>query len=314
MNKKKISIVTPCFNEENSILECINSVRTIFNSELKDYYYEHIICDNSSTDNTFKILENEALKDKNLKIILNSRNFGPFKSMFNGMENAIGDAVIPFLPADLQDPPEIIIEFVKKWEEGFSVVYGTRDIRQEPMLKALVRKIYYKLIKRISNNRTPLNAGEFQLLDKKVVEVLKRYDDNEPYLRGLISDVGFKSTGISYTWKKRKNDKSKSPWSHLFSSGLNGFLSSSVFMIRLGLILGMIISFLSILYAFINVYLFFFTDLEKPSQGIMTIIISLTLIGGMQLLFISIVGEYVYKIHSIVRKEPRVVEEKKINF
>lgn len=312
--KKLISIVTPCFNEEASVAACHKAVKDLFSNELKGYDYEHIFCDNHSTDDTVKNLEAIAKKDKNVKIIVNANNFGVFRSMFNGLLATKGDAVVPFLPADLQDPPEVIPEFIKHWEEGYKVVYGQRSKREECFPKWMLRKIYYRVIKRFSNMDMPLDAGEFQLIDRQVVEALKQFDDHQPYLRAMIAACGFKSIGVKYTWKKREAGESKAGMFVLIHEALNGMVSTTHFPIRLGMIAGFGLSLLSILYAFLNVLLYFISSEPLADKGTMTVIVALFFFSGVQLFFISLVGEYVASIHSQVRKGPLVIEEKRVNF
>ncbi|MDX1919465.1 MAG: glycosyltransferase family 2 protein [Candidatus Caenarcaniphilales bacterium] len=313
MKRKLFSIVTPCYNEEENVLKCYQAVEKLFESELKNYELEYIFCDNCSTDRTVDVLKEIAKKDKRVKVIVNSNNFGAFRSMFNGMINTKGDIVVPFLPADMQDPPEVLIQFVKLWEEGYKVVYGQRTNRQESWFKKTLRKVFYRFIKKYSNTNVPVDAGEFQLIDRQVVEALKQFDDYKPYLRGMIAMCGFKSIGVPYTWQKREKGQSKAGLSVMLHEGLNGMVSMTNFPIRFGLILGFILSFLSILYAFIALILFIF-DRSLVDRGIPTIMVALFFFSGVQLFFTSLIGEYVASIHSQVRKGPLVIEAERINF
>lgn len=288
----------------------LSTVKEIFDRELPDYELEHLFCDNASTDKTVEILEEIAKNNPHVKVIVNATNFGVFRSMFNGLINTTGDAVVLFLPADLQDPPEVIPQFVKYWENGYKVVYGQRAEREESLLKRCLRKCYYHFIRKFSQTDMPLDAGEFQLIDSKVVETLKKFDDYQPYLRGMIFSCGFKSVGIPYKWKKREKGKSKAGILTMFDQGLNGVVSSTNAPIRFG----MIISFLSIGYAIYNVIVYLVSDGQIADKGIMTLIVALFFFGGMQIFFTSLVGEYVASIHSQVRKGPLIIEEKRINF
>jgi len=312
--RKKISIVTPCYNEEDNVEACYEAIRALFDNELAGYEREHIFCDNASGDRTVEILEKIAAHDKNVKIIVNANNFGVFRSMFNGLLSTSGDAVVPFLPADLQDPPEIIPEFVKHWEQGYKVVYGQRNEREEHWLKRLLRGIYYRFINRYSAVSQPLDAGEFQLIDVKVVQALRQFDDYQPYLRGMIFTCGFKSIGVPYRWKRRMKGVSKAGLLAMFDQGLNGMVSSTNVPIRFGMIIGLIIALLSIGYAFFNVLVYFLAEEPVADRGIMTLIVALFFLSGMQIFFTSLVGEYVASIHSQVRKGPLVIEDKRVNF
>jgi len=311
--RKTISIVTPCYNEQDNVEIAYKTVAALFDGPLKDYQLEYIFADNASDDETVARLEAIAAKDPRVKVIVNANNFGVFRSMFNGLLATSGDASIPFLPADLQDPPSLIPEFVKLWEQGYKVVYGQRDKREEPFVKSMLRKLYYRFVARMSKNKAPLDAGEFQLIDRQVVDALRQYDDYQPYLRGMIAACGFKSTGIKYTWAKRERGLSKAGLFAMFDQGLNGMVSSTAFPIRIGMMAGLVISALSILFAFLNVILYLF-DNNIADRGIMTLIVGTFFFGGVQLFFVCLVGEYVASIHSQVRRGPLVVEDRRINF
>jgi glycosyltransferase involved in cell wall biosynthesis len=312
--RKKISVVTPCYNEEENVTTCYEEIKALFDNELKDYDREHIFCDNASVDGTVKILEGIAANDPSVKVIVNANNFGVFRSMFNGLLSTSGDAVVPFMPADLQDPPEVIPLFVAKWEEGYKVVYGQRNEREEFWFKRMLRGIYYRFIKRYSSVNQPLDAGEFQLIDKQVVTALRQFDDYQPYLRGMIFSCGFKSTGIPYRWKRRMKGVSKAGLLAMFDQGLNGMVSSTNVPIRFGMIIGILISIFSVGYALFNILLYIFAEEPLADKGIMTLIVALFMLSGIQIFFTSLVGEYVASIHSQVRKGPLVIEEKRINF
>ncbi len=312
--RKKISIVTPCYNEQDNVETCHEAVKALFANELAAYDYEHIFCDNASTDKTVEILEKIAAGDTRVKVIVNANNFGVFRSMFNGLLSTSGDAAVPFLPADLQDPPEVIPEFVKRWEDGYKVVYGQRNQREEHWIKRFLRGAYYRFIKRYSAVHMPLDAGEFQLIDVKVIDALRQFDDYQPYLRGMIATCGFKSVGIPYKWKRRQKGMSKAGILAMFDQGLNGMVSSTNVPIRFGMIVGIIIACLSVLYAFYNVIVYLMADEPVADKGIMTLIVALFFLSGMQIFFTSLVGEYVASIHSQVRKGPLIIEEKRINF
>ena len=170
--KKKITIITPCFNEEGCIEECYNKIKLLFENDLIDYDYEHIFTDNYSTDKTIEILKRIAEKDKRIKIILNSRNFGVYRSCFNAIIRSSGDAVIPMFDADLQDPPELIIEFIKHWNAGYKVVAGKRKERKENFIMRNIRKIYYRIITLMAEFYIPPDVGEYQLIDRIAVNAL----------------------------------------------------------------------------------------------------------------------------------------------
>jgi glycosyltransferase involved in cell wall biosynthesis len=310
---KKISIITPCFNEELNIETCYLAVKKIMKVKLPNYSYEHIFADNASSDSTFLILEEIAKKDQNVKVILNSRNVGPFRNMWNAMKNATGDAIIPLLPADLQDPVEIIPSFVKNWERGDLVVYGVRSNRQEIWMMKLLRSIYYKIIRKFADAVIPLNSGEFLLADKLVIKSILAVDDQYPYIRGLIAQTAVKSSSINYTWVKRKKGKSKNSFIDLIDQAINGFVSTSRVPARIALLFGFIFSIIGFIGAAIT-FISFLLNKESVASGIPTIIVAIFLFGGIQLLFFGIIGEYILSIHGQVRKSPPMFEIKRINF
>src|SRR5262245_47946958 len=191
--RKLISIVTPCFNEQDNVRDCRLAVRRLFETELAGYDHEHLFCDNASTDATADVLRELARADRRVKVILNARNVGPFRSTFNGIRNTRGAAVLLLLPADLQDPPALLPRSVRLWEQGHEVVYGIRKQRIEGPLLRLCRRLYYRLARRLADHPLPVDAGEFQLVDRRVVDVLRQCDDHYPYIRGLVASCGFRS-------------------------------------------------------------------------------------------------------------------------
>lgn len=311
--KKKISIITPCFNEEENVALCVDAVREIFSRELSDFEYEHIFSDNASTDKTFEILRNLALNDKHIKVIRNSRNVGPFLNMWNGIRRASGDAVIPLLPADLQDPVHVIPLFIEKWLLGYHVVFGIRKQREEGVFLRLMRSIYYWIIHRFASTFVPRNAGEFLLADRKVIDVMLLNDNYYPYIRGLIAHTTSNFTSVTYTWVRRKKGRSKNDFLKLLDQAINGLISTSRIPARFALFGGLFISFFGILYGILNMFLFIFTDVSV-SRGIPTIIVGTLLLGGIQLFFLGLIGEYVLSIHSQVRRVPTMFEVETINF
>ena len=314
MNKKKISIITPCYNEQNSIEKCYNSVKKIFDEDLVNLKYEHIFADNFSTDDTILILRKLAEKDKNVKIILNSRNFGIFRSTFNAIKRAKGDAVISKLDADLQDPPELIIEFIKLWKKGFKVIAGRRKDREENFIMKNIRKIYYRIITFISNFHIPPDVGEYQLLDKQVVKALLKFDDYNPYIRGMIANCGFETKIVDYKQAKRFAGKSKFNFFSYFDIFLNGVISFSHFPMRIAIFTGFLFAILSISYSVYLFILYIFFNLRLENAGIMTLLVALFFFSGVILFFLGMLGEYVSAIHAQVRKGPLVFERELINF
>lgn len=311
---KKISIITPCYNEvEEALVDCTNQISKLFSNELKDYNYEHIICDNNSDEKTVLALRKISSTDKNVKIILNAKNYGSVKSLFNGIKNSSGDAVILFFPVDMQDPPEKIPEFVKKWEEGFDFVVGCRDKREEFFIMKNIRKFFYVLLKIFSKNIIPLNVTEFQIVDRKIVNKFIKLRNNFPFIRTLAFEYSENFDTVKYTWRKRVYGKSKETMTAYVNSAMNGLISVSDTPFRLILILGSIISIISLFFGFFTLIdnLFFETNLV---QGIPTILISIFVFSGIQLLVLGFIGEYVTAIHNQIKKNVEFNEKEKINF
>ena len=309
---KKISIVTPCFNEEENVAECARRVKKVLDEDLANFDYEHIFVDNSSSDGTSLVLKALAESDPKIKVIVNSRNVGPFRNMWIGMRHATGDILVPMVPADLQDPPEIIPKMVKQWENGYLVVYGIRKNREESILMRMIRIIYYKAITKFSNEIIPVSAGEFMLLDRKVVDSFINIDDHYPYIRGLVAQTGVRSTEVRYTWVKRHKGKSKNNFLDLIDQGINGFISTSRILLRFSLLLGVIfglVGFAAAIFTFINAI----RTPDAFSFGMPTLIISFFILSGLQLVFLGIIGEYLLSVHRQVRKQPEVFATEKHN-
>ena len=312
--KKTISIITPCYNEEEGIRQCYEAVKAEFDTLLSNYEREHIFCDNASTDRTVEILRNIADHDNCVKIIINSRNFGPVRSHFNGLLSATGDAILLFLPADLQDPPELLPDFVKLWEQGYEVVFGIRAKRKEGMISTLFRKLYYRLVSCTSYLDIPNDVGEFQLVDRKVLDAIKSFNDAHPFVRAMTFEVGFRRVGVPYTNRARNEGTEKNKLSHLIDQGLHGLISFSSAPIRVSLAIGVVVSLLSIAFAILNLILFFTPLGADVPRGTTLIITAVFFFAGIQLFFIGVIGEYVLGIFNQVRHRPLVVERERINF
>jgi polyisoprenyl-phosphate glycosyltransferase len=310
---KTISIVTPCFNEEASIRNCYETVKKIMDSTLPGYGREHIFCDNASSDRTVEILREIAASDRSVKVIVNSRNFGILRNNYNGVLAATGDAVILFMPVDLQDPPELIPDFVRHWEAGNEIVYGIRAERDEPFFMRNARKFYYQVISRLSYVDYPPNVGDYQLVDRKVIDAMKRIEDAQPFMRMMPFECGFRAVGVAYRWRARKEGVSRNRFLQLIDQGLNGLISFSNAPVRIALWVGLAISGLSILYT-IGVFLMTVFGWVNAEAGIPTVIVALFFFGGVQLLFLGLIGEYIIAIFNQVRRRPVVFERERINF
>lgn len=312
---KTISIITPCFNEELNVQDCYEAVRDIFGSRLTGYRREHIFCDNASTDKTVEILTAIASTDGQVRVIVNARNFGPLKNTFNGAMASSGDAVLLFLPADMQDPPELLPQFVELWEQGYEIVYGIRAAREEPWPMRTARNAYYRLLTRFAEISVPPGVGDFQLVDKRVLDAMRQVKDAYPFMRMMTFECGGRAIGVPYTWRARAKGVSKNRLPALLDQGLSGLVSSSTTApLRLGLLAGFVLSFLSIGYAVFNFILGLALYRKIAEPGIMTMIIAIFFFGGVQLFFMGMIGEYILAIHGQVREKPAVFERRRINF
>ena len=309
---KKISIVTPCFNEEENIEPLSDLVRDLFKGSLSNYDYEHIFIDNCSTDKTVSVLRKLAEKDKKVKVILNTRNFGHIRSPYYAMFQAEGDAVIHIV-ADLQDPPDLIKNFVEEWIKGYKVVVGVKTKSEENFLMFGLRKFYYSLLNSFSESEQIKNFSGFSLYDRSFINHLKNLDEPYPYLRGLITELGIERKEIEYTQPVRRKGKTKNNLYTLYDVAMLGFVNHSKVPLRMATFLGFIISFISIFVAGIYlVYKLLYWD--EFQTGTAPLIIGLFFFSSVQLIFIGIVGEYVGAIYTQVKKRPLVIEKERINF
>jgi glycosyltransferase involved in cell wall biosynthesis len=310
---KKISVITGVYNEALTVQEVYQTIRDVFENRLQGRYdYEHIFMDNCSSDNTLEILKGIAAHDKRVKIVSYSRNFGPIKTELVGYQHATGDAVVPY-EANLKDPPELILEFIKKWEEGYLVAYGVRTQTKDNFVLRSCRKLFYRIISGFSGDKLPLNAGSFRLVDRKVVDELVKIDDFKPYTRGYMTLIGFRQLGIEYTRRSRPRGYSKSRINYLIDFAINALISHSHLPIRLCTYLGLFLSGMSFLGAFVYFLLKLFV---WPAQlpGLAAVIFLVLFFSGIQIFFLGIIGEYVGAIHSQVRRKPFVVIREKVNF
>jgi len=309
--KKKISLVTPCYNEEENVNAIYSAVKNIM--QLKSQYdYEHIFIDNNSSDKTVQILKKIALEDKNVKLIVNARNFGHIRSPYYGLLQSSGDAVI-LIVADLQDPPELIHQFIEKWEEGYKIVVGVKNQSKESFLMFAIRKTFYNLINKLSETKLIKNYTGFGLYDKKVIEILRTIDDPYPYFRGLICDIGFEIVKISYVQPQRYRGITKNNFYTLYDIAILGITNHSKVPLRLATMVGFVASLISLLVALIY-FLYKLLYWDSFVIGSAPMIIGVFLFSAVQLMFIGIIGEYVGSIHTQVLKRPLVIEKERINF
>ena len=311
MNKKLISIVTPCLNEENNIAKVYEKVKEIFKKKII-YEYEHIFIDNKSNDDSVNILRQIAQNDKNVKVILNSRNFGQWASPFYALQQCSGDAAI-LLVADLQDPVELIIKFLEHWEEGYKTVIGVKINTDGSKISFNIRKIFYKTINKFSNVDLYENFMGFGLYDKDVLKKLKYFNDPEPYLRGIIADINLKVKKVEYTHLKRISGKTKNDITSLIDMGLTSFTAYSKSPLRLITIFAFFFAAISFSIGFFYLIykLFFWFTFDT---GIAPLIILISIFFSFIFIFLGIIAEYLNSINQKTNHRLLVVEEERINF
>lgn len=312
MNKRLISIVSPCFNEEANIEPFYKEVKDIFKTLSEKYDYEHIFIDNSSSDSTVPILKKIANNDKNIKIIVNSRDFGPTKSPYYGYLQAGGEAVIA-VTSDLEEPPSLIKDFLLHWEQGYKVVVGVKAKSHDSRIMKFFRSLFYSLISRISETDQISNFTGFALCDRTVIDLLASFEEPDPYWRGLISELGFERKEVEYVKPKRKYGVTKNNFYTLYDTAMLGFINHSKVPLRVATFLGFILSGLSILVAisYLLAKLFFWNTFQA---GMAPLIIGLFFFASVQLFFIGILGEYIGAVYTRVKKRPLVIEKERINF
>ncbi len=308
---KKISIVTPCYNEEGNIQRLRAAVVDVF-KDLPGYEHEHIFIDNASKDQTPKLLKQMAQEDSRVKVIINTRNFGHIRSPHHAILQASGDAVI-ILVADLQDPPEMILEFVREWEKGYKVVLGVKTKSEESLIMFSIRKAYYSLINRIAEIELTKNNTGFGLYDREVIEIVRKVDDPYPYFRGLISDIGHPSKKILYKQQSRKRGITKNNFYTLYDIAILGITNHSKLPLRVATIFGFMMSGFSFLlgFGYLVAKVLYWNSFE---MGTAPILIGMFFFCSILLFFIGIIGEYIGAIHTQVLKRPLVVERERLGF
>ena len=309
---KKISIVTACYNEEENIGEVYTRVKKVMDEKFSNYKYEHIFIDNASEDKTVDILKSIAKNDKNIKIIVNSRNFGHIKSPTYALLGADGDAVISIV-ADLQDPPEIIEEFIKKWEEGNDLVLAIKKDSEEHGLMFKIRELYYDILSRLSEIQIFKNFTGFGLYDKKVMDALRKMNDPYPFFRGMIAEAGYRVAKIDYNQPVRIRGVTKNNFYTLYDMGILGIISNSKVPLRLAIFVSVFTGILSIIVGLVYLVLKIIFW-EEMNIGIAPLIILFSFISSVLLFFIGIIGEYIGAIYTQVLNRPLVFEKERINF
>ena len=308
---KLISVITPCYNEEENVRNVYEQVKQVFDV-LENYTYEHIFIDNASKDRTVSILKEIAGKDKNVKIIVNARNFGHIRSPYHAILQAKGDAVIS-ISSDLQDPPSMIADFIKKWEEGYKIVVGVKSKSEENRIMFAVRKLYYNLIEKFSDIKQIKNFTGFGLYDKEFVDILRKLDEPYPYFRGLITEMGFERAEVEFVQPKRKKGKTKNNFYTLYDMAMLGFVNHSKVPLRMATFVGFSVAILSLLVAILY-FIYKLIFWQRFELGMAPMVIGIFFFAAVQLFFIGIIGEYVGAIYTQVKNRPLVIEKERINF
>lgn len=309
---KKISILIPCYNEENNILPISEAICNIMKEELPQYDYEIVFIDNCSTDGTRDWLRMVCSQNKKVKAILNVKNFGQFNSPFYGMLQTTGDCTISMC-CDFQDPVEMIPILVKEWENGFKIVSAIKKTSKENPVMRFLRTCYYKIIKRMSEIEQIEHFTGFGLYDRSFIEVLRSLDDPTPFLRGIVAELGYKRKDVPYEQAKRRTGKTNNNWYTLYDAAMLSFTSYTKVGLRIATILGFIFSAICILIALVYLILKIIYWDRFPA-GMVPVLIGVFLMGSVQLFFIGFLGEYVLNINRRIMKRPLVIEEERLNW
>ena len=309
--KPLISIVVPVFNEEENVHPLYEAVKTELDKISNEYDYEFIFTDNRSTDATFTRLKSLARTDPRVRVARFSRNFGYQRSIYTGLCLARGAAAIE-IDCDLQDPPPVIHNFLAKWKEGFEVVYGIRRRRKESGPLNLTRKVFYQLINLLSDDELPLDAGDFRLVDRKVLNQLKQIYDANPYLRGAIASLGFNQVGVPYERDERKRGRAKFNLRSMTSLAIDGILNHSVLPLRLATFIGVAISAALILYFSGLFFLSSFFHFLWP-RGFATLSVLILISISLNAIFLGIIGEYLGRIYRQIKRYPIAVIDESLN-
>lgn len=309
--KKTITVVIPTYNEEQNIQAVYDRVNGIFSSELSGYNMEILFIDNASTDHSRELIEALCESDRRVQAIFNATNFGFSRSSYYGLSQAEGDCAV-MLYADMQDPPEVIPQFVAKWEEGYRVVTGIKSQSKENPLMYAVRGLYYKILSKISETEHIKQFDGFGLYDASFVRLLRRMKDPMPYLRGLVAEYGCKRTEVQYTQEKRKAGKTSFNFARYYDVAMLGLTSSTKAIMRMATFLGLVMAGICFLIAFVTLILKL-VNWNYYDVGTAAIIVGIFFVGAVQIFFLGFLGEYILNINIRVMQHPIVVEERRIN-
>jgi len=311
MNRKIITIVSPTYNEEENIRRFFENVSDVIKN-ISNYKFEFLFIDNASTDNTVNILKDLARQNKQIKIIVNTRNFGHIRSPYWGVIQSQGDATI-YLASDLQDPPELIPKFIEAWENDYKVAFGVKSESKDHFFSHQLRKVYYRFLDKISDVPIIKDATGFGIYDREVIEQIRKINDPYPFFRGIIADLGHTVKQIPFVQLRRARGLSKNNFFTLYDIGMLGIINHSVAPIRVASLIGFFIGITSLLAAIIFLILKF-TFWNSFPIGISPIIIGMFFMFGLIFIFLGLLGEYLSSIHTYLQNRPIVVEKERINF
>lgn len=309
---KKISIVVPCFNEEENVVPMADAIREEFKKNLSSYEYEIIFIDNDSKDNTRELIRKLCNSDKGIKGIFNAKNFGQFNSPYYGMLQSTGDATV-LMAADFQDPVEMIPKYVAAWEEGYKIAIGIKKSSQENKIMYHLRSLYYKTIKKLSEVEQIEHFTGFGLYDKAFINVMRNLDDPVPFLRGIVAELGFRRKEIPYEQPQRRAGITSNNLYRLYDAAMLSITAYTKVGLRLATFAGVILSGISMIIAVIYLILKL-VYWDRFPAGMAPILIGMLFLGSIQIFFIGLIGEYILTINQRVMKRPLVVEEERINF
>lgn len=310
--KKKITVVTPCYNEVDNVGPLFEAVKAEFEKNLPEYDFEHLFLDNASRDGTQDALRRLAASDPRVKVILNARNFGHIRSPYYGLLQASGDAAL-MLVADFQDPPSLIPQFVRKWAEGWKAVIGVKTQTDETWLMFTIRSFYYKLVTRLSEVDLTKNATGFGIYDRWVLDLLRKIREPYPYFRGLVPELGVPTFKIDYRQPLRKRGITKNNFYTLYDMAMLGITNHSRVPLRIATMTGFLMSGVSLLVA-VGYFLAKLVFWQWFTLGLAPLVVGLFFFSSVQLFFIGILGEYIGAILTQVKDRPLIVEKERINF
>ena len=309
---KKISVLIPCFNEQENVVPISNEIVKMFENDLAAYDYEIIFIDNCSIDNTRPLLREICKNNQRIKAIFNARNFGQFNSPYHGMCQTSGDCVISIC-ADFQDPPDLIPVFIQEWEIGYKIVSGIKTASKENKILRFLRTCYYKMIKKMSDVEQIEHFTGFGLYDKSFIDVLRNLHDPIPFLRGIVAELGFQRKEIVYEQQRRRAGKTKNNWYTLYDAAMLSFTSYTKIGLRIATIAGFFAAGLTFIVA-LAYFVYKLLHWGSFAVGVAPLVIGVFFFGSIQLFFLGFIGEYVMSINTRIMNRPLVIEEERINF